>query len=147
MARTAVERDYQGEVIDAHAPEMPTRFAKQLAQMIRGAVAIGMTPAAAMRLAIRCARDSIPPLRREILLDVATNPGSRPGDVRKRVGRPWRTVKREMESLYMLRLLQCVEEEEEAPAYGEKMRTTWRYSLAANFDRDTLLAMDRGVAP
>ena len=103
--------------------------------------------AAAMRLAIRCARDSIPPLRREILLDVATNPGSRPGDVRKRVGRPWRTVKREMESLYMLRLLQCVEEEEEAPAYGEKMRTTWRYSLAANFDRDTLLAMDRGVAP
>ena len=75
MARTAVERDYQGEVIDAHAPEMPTRFAKQLAQMIRGAVAIGMTPAAAMRLAIRCARDSIPPLRREILLDVAADPG------------------------------------------------------------------------
>ena len=99
MARTAVERDYQGEVIDAHAPEMPTRFAKQLAQMIRGAVAIGMTPQAAMRLAIRCARDSIPPLRREILLDVAANPGSRPGDVRKRVGRPWRTVKREMEVL------------------------------------------------
>jgi hypothetical protein len=37
MARTAVERDYQGEVIDAHAPEMPTRFAKQLVQMVRGA--------------------------------------------------------------------------------------------------------------
>ena len=146
MARTAVERDYQGEVIDAHAPEMPTRFAKQLAQMIRGAVAIGTTPQAAMRLAIRCARDSIPPLRREILLDVAANPGSRPGDVRKRVGRPWRTVKREMESLYMLRLLECVEEEEDH-GYGEKMRTTWRYSLAAGFDRDTLLAMDRGAAP
>ena len=36
MARTAVERDYQGEIIDAHAPEMPTRFAKQLAQIVRG---------------------------------------------------------------------------------------------------------------
>jgi hypothetical protein len=140
MARTAVERDYQGEIIDAHAPEMPTRFAKQLAQMIRGAVAIGMTPAAAMRLAIRCARDSIPPLRREILLDVAENPGSRSGDVRKRVGRPWRTVKREMEALLMLRLLQCDEELEEE-VQGEKMRTAWRYSLADKFDRATLLAM------
>jgi hypothetical protein len=27
-ARTGVERDYRGDVIDAHAPEMPTRFAK-----------------------------------------------------------------------------------------------------------------------
>jgi hypothetical protein len=26
-ARTGVERDFQGEVVDAHAPEMPTRFA------------------------------------------------------------------------------------------------------------------------
>jgi hypothetical protein len=39
-ARTGVERDYRGEIIDAHAPEMPTRFAKQLAQLVRGAVAI-----------------------------------------------------------------------------------------------------------
>ncbi|MGH3635439.1 MAG: bifunctional DNA primase/polymerase, partial [Mycobacterium sp.] len=29
-ARTGVEYDYRGDVIDAHAPEMPTRFAKQL---------------------------------------------------------------------------------------------------------------------
>ena len=28
-ARTAVERDYRGDVIDSHAPEMPTRFVKQ----------------------------------------------------------------------------------------------------------------------
>src|SRR5262249_6755812 len=40
LNRTAVERDYQGNVIDAHAPEMPTRFAKQLAQMLRGGVAV-----------------------------------------------------------------------------------------------------------
>jgi hypothetical protein len=37
VARTGVEPDYKGEVIDAHAPEMPTRFAKQLAQLVRGA--------------------------------------------------------------------------------------------------------------
>jgi hypothetical protein len=50
MARTAVERDYRGDVIDAHAPEMPTRFAKQLTQMVRGAVAVGMTRKEALRL-------------------------------------------------------------------------------------------------
>jgi hypothetical protein len=71
LARTAVERDYRGDVIDAHAPEMPTRFAKQLAQMVRGGVAIGMAVPDAMKLALRCARDSILPLRREILLDLA----------------------------------------------------------------------------
>jgi hypothetical protein len=111
MARTAVERDMGGSVLDSHEPEMPTRFAKQLAQVVRGAVALGMSPAAGMRLAIRCARDSIPPLRRAILLDMAAHPASRPGDVRKRLSRPWRTVQREMEGLFMLGLLHCVEEE------------------------------------
>jgi hypothetical protein len=140
MARTAVERDYQGEIIDAHAPEMPTRFAKQLTQVVRGGVAIGMTREEAMRLAIRCARDSIPPLRLEILLDVALHPGSRPGDVRRRVGRPWRTTKRELEALTMLGLLRC-DEENETSDDGGKDKTVWRYSLGAGFDLAALRAM------
>ena len=74
LARTAIERDYQGEVVDAHAPEMPTRFAKQLAQLVRGGIAIGMNRERAMQLAVRCACDSIPPLRLAILRDVATQP-------------------------------------------------------------------------
>src|SRR5262249_8493722 len=41
LARTGVEIDYRGDVIDAHAPEMPTRFARQLTQVLRGARAIG----------------------------------------------------------------------------------------------------------
>ena len=99
MARTAVEHDYRGDVIDAHAPEMPTRFAKQLTQIIRGGVAIGMSRKRAMALAVRCARDSVPPLRLTILLDIAAHPGSRPGDVRRRISKPWTTVKRELEAL------------------------------------------------
>ena len=55
-ARTGVETDYRGDVVDAHAPEMPTRFAKQLGQVVRGAVAIGMSRKDGMRLALRCAR-------------------------------------------------------------------------------------------
>ena len=42
LARTGVEYDYRGDVINAHAPEMPTRFAKQLTQVFRGAIAIGI---------------------------------------------------------------------------------------------------------
>ena len=30
LARTGVDYDYRGDVIDSHAPEMPTRFVKQL---------------------------------------------------------------------------------------------------------------------
>ena len=74
LARTGVEYDYRGDVIDAHAPEMPTRFAKQLTQIVRGAVAIGMDRADALRLAIRCARDSMPPLRLAIIDDLAAHP-------------------------------------------------------------------------
>src|SRR5262249_14945358 len=96
LARTAVEFDYKGDVSMAHAPEMPTRFAKQLAQVIRGGVAIGLPRKAGMRLAIRCARDSIPPLRRELLLDVVNSRNTRAGDIQKRIRKPWRTVKRQL---------------------------------------------------
>ena len=141
LARTAVERDYQGNVIDAHAPEMPTRFAKQLAQMVRGGVAIGMAAADAMKLALRCARDSIPPLRREILLDLAANPWSEPKEVRKRIERPRKTVWRELEALHMLRLLHCAEEEETG-ADGKK-----RTKLMYGFDDDEHEKTLRGMPP
>jgi hypothetical protein len=137
FARTAVERDYRGDVIDAHAPEMPTRFAKQLAQMVRGGLALGMNRAATMRLALRCARDSAPPLRIEILLDLAIHPGSKAIDVSHNVTRPLRTVRRELEALHMLKLLRCDEEKSAA----DENKTIWRYSLAEAFDRATLQAM------
>jgi hypothetical protein len=121
---------------------MPTRFAKQLAQLVRGAVAIGMKPAQGMRLAIRCARDSIPPLRREILLDIAANPESEPKEVRQRISRPRNTVRRELEALYMLRLLKC-EERIDVEDDGSDTKTRLLYSLADNFDENTLKAMPR----
>jgi hypothetical protein len=139
-ARTAVEKDFQGNVVNSHAPEMPTRFAKQLAQIVRGGVAIGISREHAMALAIRCARDSIPPLRREILLDVAAHPDTNPGGTRKRINKPWTTVKREMDALNFLGILVC--EEDTIQGYGGgKDKIIWRYQLAPEFDRATLLAM------
>jgi len=49
-ARTAVQRDFQGNPEFAHDLEMPTRFAKQLVQIVRGALAIGMSREAALRV-------------------------------------------------------------------------------------------------
>jgi hypothetical protein len=127
-ARTAVERDYRGEVIDAHAMEMPTRFAKQLTQVVRGGVAIGMERGEAMRLAVRCARDSVPPLRLAILLDVAAHPDAQVNHVRQRLAKPWHTIKRELEALTMLEVLRC-DEEEEQDDEGGKANRVWLYRV------------------
>jgi hypothetical protein len=140
LNRTAVERDYQGNVVNSHAPEMPTRYAKQLAQILRGAIAVGMSRKRGMQLAIRCARDSIPPLRKDIILDVAVHPDTNPGAVRKRLNKPWHTIRREMEALNMLGTLIC-EEDTIAGFGGGQDKTIWRYRLAPEFDRETLLAM------
>src|SRR5262249_52647198 len=100
LARTGVELDYRGDVIDAHAPEMPTRFAKQLTQIMRGAIAIGMTGDAAIALTLRCARDSMPQLRLDVLRNIAANPFSRIIDVRRRLQKPRATIHRTLQALH-----------------------------------------------
>jgi hypothetical protein len=135
LARTGVDYDYRGDVIDAHAPEMPTRFAKQLAQVVRGAVALGMDRAAALRLAIRCARDSMPPLRLAILDDVARHPQTATRDVRRRLGKPRATVDRQLQALQMLGVLAC--DEEDTMSAG-RPATLWRYRLAPGIDPGVL---------
>jgi hypothetical protein len=142
VARTAVERNYNGDVIDAHEPEMPTRYAKQLTQMMRGALAIGTTRDEAMRLALRCARDSIPPLRLAILLDVAAYPWERAVDVSKRIHKPPQTTRREMDGLNFLGLLAC-DAKTETKDGADRMRIVSRYGLAPGLDLDTLLAFPR----
>ena len=133
LARTAVEYDYRGDVIDAHAPEMPTRFAKQLTQMVRGAVAIGMDRTDALRLAIRCARDSMPPLRLAIIDDLAQHPHSSTSEVRKALDKPRATVDRQLQALHMLGVLNCDEIE-----YSYNGRTRWFYTLADDIEPDAL---------
>jgi hypothetical protein len=145
-ARTAAERDYQGEIVDADAAEMPTRFAKQLMQIMRGACSIGVSRDRAMTLAIRCARDSIPPLRSQILVDVARNPGTRPGDTRRRINKPWRTVKREMEALTHIGTLVCEEETQPGMGDGGRDKIVWRYRLHPQFDPRGLLGIAAAAA-
>lgn len=137
LARTGVERDYRGDVIDAHAPEMPTRFAKQLTQVMRGALALGMSREHALVLARRCAADSVPPLRLAVLLDLLDHPDSTTHAVRQRLDKPRTTVDRELQALHMLDLL-TLDEVEAFTARGEPA-SRWHYSLAEEqADPDTL---------
>ena len=125
-ARTAVMYD-RGNVTDAHAPEMPTRFTKQLTQLVRGGLAVGMNSDEAISLAIRCARDSIPPLRLAILVDLVGNPRSLVADVRKRLQKPHNTVDRALQALHMLGLVTLDEEPHNAG-------TRWLYSISVGID-------------
>jgi len=122
-ARTAVEKDYRGEPLFAHALEMPTRLAKQLVQLGRGGLALGMGHEAAMRVVMRCAADTMPPLRLRALADVAGHPGSFTAQVVTRLQLPRKTVDRLLQELHLLGLL-VVEDQ----VWGESVR--WSYSLA-----------------
>ncbi|MBB0990218.1 ArsR family transcriptional regulator [Dietzia sp. SLG510A3-30A2] len=141
LARTAVEFDYRGDPEYAHDPEMPTRFAKQLTQIVRGAVAIGLSRDEGMRLAIRCARDSMPPLRLAIIDDVSVNPRAATKEVRKRLDKPRTTVDRQLQALHLLGVLTVFEDESMSGGI------TWRYSLGEGIDPTALHVPEMSVPP
>jgi predicted transcriptional regulator len=132
-ARTPVERDYQGNPAWAHGLEMPTRFAKQLVQIARGGLLLGLDRETAMGVAARCCHDTMPPLRRMVLADVAAHPDSFTPDVTDRVQVPKSTVDRTLQELQLLGLLEV-----NHVRYGEAERVRWVYSLAPGIDRADL---------
>jgi len=140
LARTAVERDFQGNVVQAHAPEMPTRFLKQLAQITRGGIALGMDRAEALDVAIRCAGDSMPPMRLAVLGDILAHPLSLYGETAKRLQLPRKSIERVMQELHLLGLLAITEEK-----YGQGER--WRYSIAQDISVDVLGKLARNGGP
>lgn len=141
--RTAVETDYRGDAVDAHALEMPTRFGKQLAQIVRGATAVGMDFERGMSLALRCAGDSIPPLRLIVLDDVRRHPGSSVGEVADRTGKPRTSARRTLDQLQLLGALRRSRDDEHLP--GD---LNVRWSVRAGLDVDTLrLMVDRRSEP
>lgn len=141
-ARTPVERDFRGDPAWAHALEMPTRFAKQLVQITRGGIVLGMTRDHALAVAARCARDSMPPLRQALLGWVACHPGTILADVVKGVQMPRRTVDRTLQELHLLGLLHVGEMTQ---ADG---RVRWAYTIGPDIPAATLalLAACRNVS-
>jgi hypothetical protein len=138
LARTAVQRDYRGDVEWAHAREAPTRFAKQLTQLVRGGIAIGLGRAEALALAIRCARDSVPPLRLAIIDDLAANPLSTTGEVRRRLDKPRTTIDQNLQILHAIGIVTV----DELPAGEAGTTRIWRYSLANRVNPSALAPID-----
>ena len=135
LARTGVEYDYRGDVIDAHAPEMPTRFAKELTQIDPGrgrdrhGPIGGAVPGAAVRQGLHA------PLRLAIIEDLAEHPWSTTAQVRKRLNKPRATVDRQLQALHMLGVLDVVEEEIEHRGHPS---TRWTYSIVPEIDPTAL---------
>jgi hypothetical protein len=138
LGRSAVERDYRGGIVNAHAREMPTRFAKQLAMVMRGAMSLGIETDDAMRLATRVAKDSLEPLRLVLLLDIARNPGSNPDNVHTRTTKPLTTVKNTLVAMHTLGLLACREQEER---HGSRTFVVPYYWIAPEVNQAALLSL------
>jgi hypothetical protein len=131
LARTAVERDYRGDVVEAHQPEAPTRFAKMLGQLVRGTLAVGGSHDQARTVAMRVAGDSVPPLRLLILGDLLDNPNSTTTEVQKRLQRPRTTVDRSLQEFQLLGLVVM----DDTGTHG------WRWSLSPEVDRAVLRSL------
>ena len=86
-----------------------------------------------MKVAARCCHDTLPPLRRTVLADVAGHPDSFTPDVADRVQIPKTTVDRTLQELQLLGLLHV-----EHIKWGEGERVRWAYSLAEGIDRGDL---------
>jgi hypothetical protein len=133
-ARTGVKTDCKGVVSGAHAAEAATRLSKELVQILRGAMAIGMEHGDAMRMVIRCARDSMPPERLEALRDVAENPESVMTDIMERLQRAWSSVNRMVQALQALKLVKYRTEERMTGKKKKKVVKVRLYSLADGVD-------------
>lgn len=87
----------------------------------------------ALRLAIRCARDSMPPLRLAIIDDVPANPHSKTSDIRRRLNKPRNTVDRQLQALHTLGVLDCDE-----VAGVTEQRSTWYYDIAEGINPNAI---------
>jgi hypothetical protein len=98
-----------------------------------------MNRADALNVALRGARDSIPPLRLRVLADVNYHPMARTSDVVKRLQLPRQTVDRTLQELHLLELL-IVDDE----PYGDG-KHRWLYQVADTIDSPTLANLTRNV--
>jgi predicted transcriptional regulator len=110
---------------------------KQLSQIVRGATALGLSIPAAMALALRCAHDSLPPLRLAMLHHVAAHPDTTTKQARQTVDKPRTTVDRCLQDLHVLGLLTAREEDDLTP--GGRYASVWHYSLSPRIDPAALL--------
>lgn len=99
--RSAVERDaYSREVVLIPEAEAPARLALVLLRLHNALLAIGADHAATWQLVAKCALDSMPALRRAVLVDVLDHPdGATTSEIAERSDYPTTTARRALEDL------------------------------------------------
>ena len=137
-ARTAAIRSIRGEVENVHAPEAPTRVAKQLRAVVEGAMRLGLSEPMGLRVALRVARDSMPPVRARVLTELGAVAGPQSvSSLSAKTGIPRSTLDRE---LIALGLLDLVNRNDGGTG------TSWQYSLATRVNLEVLQSPDVTLA-
>lgn len=142
-ARSQVSRDLRsGDPEYAHAPEMPTRIAKQLTQLWRGAVGCGLSSGEALAVVQRVAADSIPPDRRQVIESVSTLREPTTGDIAQVTGMSRRKADRVLQELSMLKLIRKQSHEKQQPwtwhpadAHAADMAAGWLAALSRGYGK------------
>ena len=101
LARSPVDRDYQGEISLVLDAEAPTRIAKQLGQLWRACGMLGLDEYQSWQAVRRAGLDSIPKLRRAVITYLGRMGGvpQPTTDVAHAVSHPSRTTRRCLEDL------------------------------------------------
>jgi uncharacterized membrane protein len=105
-ARSGVARDYQTrDILYLPEPEAPTRFVKQIAQLMAAAIAIGVGDDEAWRLAQKVGWDSVPAVRSAVIrLLSRQNDELTRAELQEKTGLPSTTINRVVEDLVVLGL-------------------------------------------
>lgn len=106
-ARSAVARDRQTrDILYLPEPEAPTRFAKQIAQLMAAAIRIGVSEDRAWRLARKVGWDSVPAVRSAVIHLLSRQEGVSLtyAEIEEKTGLPKTTVRRVVEDLVVLGL-------------------------------------------
>lgn len=106
-ARSGVARDYQTrDILYLPEPEAPTRLAKQIAQLMAAAVAIGVDEEEAWRLAHKIGWDSVPAVRSAVIRLLSWQDGNEltRAELQEKTGLPETTIRRVVEDVVVLGL-------------------------------------------
>lgn len=133
LARSPVHRDWGGEVELVGDAEAPTRIVKQLGQLWRACGVLGLAGRESWEVVRRCALDSVPKLRGQVIRYLAGGEGDlfatpRTADttaVRTALSHPQKTVRRALDDLAAHGVVDCF-----SPGRGHA--DTWSLSERAS---------------
>jgi hypothetical protein len=137
--RSAVERDYRGEIELIPDPEAPSRLALVLRRLLAGMELVGVPTEEAWRVLGSIVMDSAPKIRRQALALLAERGEQSTSDIAARLGYPSATTRRALEDLVAHRI------GVRAPQ-GKGKPDLWRLHEWAEMDYSTLDLRDGSEA-